>query len=281
MEYDILDIEVKKFDDDFYEFRRTVKELERRLGSIIIQGFEDCATVAMAFKLFDSFEGLLEREIIMTDLEKKEVELVREFGADLKEVQKIFEVAKIDPPSRRTRRRSRARSRWVRGPRRAHHAAVRRSSGLNPLVMETDESIEIHAATKRCSRSSARTSRRLLPSGSRRDGEHVGREAQDEPACARTSAGKTPGILRVNFDPMLVKLLREVKYFLLLEMDVPEAAMKTYQRGETLRQQTGNLDLIVVTYNNISPHALAGGASAGSEAAHRDRRRCFRRRSTR
>ena len=27
--------------------------------------------------------------------------------------------------------------------------------------------------------------------------------------------------------------------------------MKTYQRGETLRQQTGNLDLIVVTYNNI------------------------------
>ena len=62
---------------------------------------------------------------------------------------------------------------------------------------------------------------------------------------------KTPGILRVNFDPMLVKLLREVKYFLLLGVDVPEAAMKTYQRGETLRQQTGNLDLIVVTYNNI------------------------------
>ena len=50
---------------------------------------------------------------------------------------------------------------------------------------------------------------------------------------------------------MLVKLLREVKYFLLLEIPVPEAAMKTYQRGETLRQQTGNLDLIVVTYNNI------------------------------
>ena len=32
---------------------------------------------------------------------------------------------------------------------------------------------------------------------------------------------------------------------------VPESAAKTYQRSETLRQQTGNLDLIVVTYNNI------------------------------
>ena len=30
----------------------------------------------MAFKLFDSFEGLLEREIILTDLEKKQVELI-------------------------------------------------------------------------------------------------------------------------------------------------------------------------------------------------------------
>ena len=77
VEYDVLDIDHKQFDDDFFEFRTVVKELERRLGSVIVQGFEDCATVAMAFKLFEAFEGLLDREIIMTDLEKKQVELVR------------------------------------------------------------------------------------------------------------------------------------------------------------------------------------------------------------
>ena len=86
VEYDVMDVESKKFDDDFYEFRSVIKELERRLGSVIIQGFEDCVTVGTAFKLFDSFEGLLEREIIMADLEKKQMELVRFFGADLKEV---------------------------------------------------------------------------------------------------------------------------------------------------------------------------------------------------
>ena len=31
--YDVLDVEVKQFDDDFYEFRCSIKELERRLGS--------------------------------------------------------------------------------------------------------------------------------------------------------------------------------------------------------------------------------------------------------
>jgi dynein heavy chain, axonemal len=90
VEYDVMDVESKHFDDDFYEFRTCIKELERRLGSVIIQGFEDCVTVGTAFKLFDSFEGLLEREIIMADLEKKQMELVRFFGTDLKEVEAIF-----------------------------------------------------------------------------------------------------------------------------------------------------------------------------------------------
>ena len=86
VEYDIMDVDNKQFENDFYEFRCVIKELERRLGSIIIQGFEDCVTVAASFKLFDSFEGLLDREIIATDLEKKQIELMRFYGDDLKDV---------------------------------------------------------------------------------------------------------------------------------------------------------------------------------------------------
>lgn len=33
--YDIMNISEKKFDDDFYEFRSKIKELERRLASVI------------------------------------------------------------------------------------------------------------------------------------------------------------------------------------------------------------------------------------------------------
>ena len=37
----MLDVEVKQFDEDFYTFRAEIKELERRLGSVRSQGFED------------------------------------------------------------------------------------------------------------------------------------------------------------------------------------------------------------------------------------------------
>lgn len=43
--------------------------------------------------------------------------------------------------------------------------------------------------------------------------------------------------VRVNFDPMLLCLLREVKYFLQLGIEVPEHALKIYQRAEAFRQQ--------------------------------------------
>lgn len=64
VEYDIMDIEKRQFDDDFYKFRQRIKELERRLASILTQGFDDCDTIIGKFKLLDSFEGLLNRPII-------------------------------------------------------------------------------------------------------------------------------------------------------------------------------------------------------------------------
>ena len=57
--------------------------------------------------------------------------------------------------------------------------------------------------------------------------------------------------MRVNFDPLLLRLLREVKYFLQLEIEVPESALKVYERAEAFRQQTGNLELISHLYNDI------------------------------
>ena len=88
--YDVLDVEQKAFDDDFYEFRCQIKELERRLGSVLNQGFEDCATVFAAFKLIESFEGLLEREFIQADLERRQADLLRAYASDLKDVSEIF-----------------------------------------------------------------------------------------------------------------------------------------------------------------------------------------------
>lgn len=59
------------------------------------------------------------------------------------------------------------------------------------------------------------------------------------------------GFLNVNFDPLLVRLLREVKYLKLLGQDVPEKAQLLYAKVAVYRTQSGNLDLIVGMYNEI------------------------------
>jgi len=46
-------------------------------------------------------------------------------------------------------------------------------------------------------------------------------------------------LLQVNFDAALVRLLREVKYFLLLALEVPASALDIYKKAETFRRQTG------------------------------------------
>ena len=75
--YDLLNVSEKSFEDDFFQFRSTIKELERRLGSVLTRGFDDCGSIYSAFKLVESFEGLLDREIIHRDLEKKQSQLLR------------------------------------------------------------------------------------------------------------------------------------------------------------------------------------------------------------
>jgi len=51
------------------------------------------------------------------------------------------------------------------------------------------------------------------------ESESTSDERLKQSLLAKDETGEIDGILRVNFDPMLVRLLREVKYFLLLGVE--------------------------------------------------------------
>jgi len=84
--YDIMDIDKREFDTDFYKFRNNIKELERRLASVLTQGFDDSDTIFGRFKLLDSFESLLNRPHILDELEKKHIILIESYKHDLKQI---------------------------------------------------------------------------------------------------------------------------------------------------------------------------------------------------
>ena len=60
----------------------------------------------------------------------------------------------------------------------------------------------------------------------------------------------------MNFDPALVRLLRETKYFLLAELQVPESALAIYAQVETFRVWTQKLDMVVMKHNGLSQRPL-------------------------
>ena len=255
--YDIMDVGVKQFDDDFYEFRCRIKELERRLGSVLTQGFDDCATIYGRFKLLDSFEGLLERPIIQDELEKKHVALVQAYGADLKRVQEQFLLARDAPPISWNLPPIAGSLTWCRGLKERIQEPMAKLRMLNDSIMDRDEAREVVKVYSTIMVSLDDYEHQKIQEW----GSNVEQSSQAKlrlPLLARQSP-TTPngtGLLRVNFDPALVRLLREVKYFLLLKLDVPSSALDIYRKAETYRTQTGNLDLIVNMYNRMMTELL-------------------------
>ena len=249
VDYDIMDVSAKKFDDDFYEFRCSIKELERRLGAVVSLAFDDCATVYGRFKLLDSFDGLLERPIIQDELEKKYVGLVQAYGADLKDVQELFLNYRDKPPSETARNLPPITGSltWCRGLVSRIQIPMVKLQLLDRTILDREEAKEVakvHA-----------TIMASLQEYETQKIEEWGRdvEASSDAKLKLPLVQRNPDtrLITTNFDPALVRLLREVKYFLLLGLSVPDSALEIYKSVETFRAWTGNLDLIVNMNNSV------------------------------
>ena len=250
--YDITNIDAKAFDDDFYEFRSTIKELERRLASVLAQGFDDCATVSGRFKLLDSFEGLLERAIIADELEKKHSALIGAYAEDLATVQQLFVENKDDPVIPNNLPPIAGALSWSRGLLERIRLPMDKLKRLNKTVVEREDAKEaVKTYTTLVASLAEYANNKIVDWGHSIE---ASSQAKLKLPLLRREEGST--MLNVNFDPALVRLLREVKYFLLLELDVPDTALQIYRKAEVFRRQTGNLDLIVNMYNGIQTTLL-------------------------
>lgn len=254
----ILDLENKLFDEAFYDFRTKTKELDRRLASVLLQGFEDASTVIGRFRLLESFDSLLTRPIVADALEKKHAALIESIHVDIGEVQKIFNENCTNPRIANNLPKISGALTWCKALRDRIQGPIDKLKTLDKKVLEREDTREV-----------IKMYTSLIGQLSDLDKENIeiwcsGIEDRSQsklknPLLRREPgdpASKTPSLLYVNFDSVLVKLLREVKYFLLLGLDVPDTAMEIYQKVEVFRRHTGNLDLIVNMYNDLQTTLL-------------------------
>lgn len=253
--YDIFDVKEAAFIQDFHEFRLTIRDLDRRLGSVLAAAFNDQDTLHGRAKLLDAFEGLLERPVIQAELVSRQKVLIAQYRQDVDEIHANFssnqekvDTCETDAPIFSNLPPVAGALSWARSLRTRLQEPMPKILAYNELMKEVPESFRelcrIHDQTLEA-----------LDEYERRRYSEWKEEAVGEAAkrlhLRLLRRHDRTGLLKVNFDPALVQLLREVRFFLIYGLEVPAEALMIYDMVDTYRTWTSQLDHVVGLYNLV------------------------------
>eukprot|EP00768_Dysnectes_brevis_P003215 gnl/Dysnectes_brevis/2306_a2714_1116.p1 GENE.gnl/Dysnectes_brevis/2306_a2714_1116~~gnl/Dysnectes_brevis/2306_a2714_1116.p1 ORF type:complete len:2542 (-),score=411.46 gnl/Dysnectes_brevis/2306_a2714_1116:65-7387(-) len=250
-EYDPTDLMSEQFDADYSSFMRGWASWEKRLHSIMTAGFDECSTVGAAFGLIDSFNGILPDDTIRSIIERKYVFLIDEFSNELAKVHQLFVEQQHSPDLPANMPPVTGRIMWARILLNRAKAPFLKFEALSSVFESSPKytvMVEKYRSLKHV----------LLQY---QHSQHVGWadrvDTQAQTKLKEMLLRRTEqGLLMVNFDPQLVALLREVRYFLVLGLSVPAEAQKVFKRAETFRQHRAHLLLVVTWYNEVQTSLL-------------------------
>ncbi|TPX33478.1 hypothetical protein SmJEL517_g03633 [Synchytrium microbalum] len=251
IKYDVLDLQNSDFESDMSKFQAKIEDLDRRIGTILCQGFEDCTGLHACFRLIESFAGLLSRPRIQHDFEGKYFALLQAYMRDLEDVRTIFLRGRDDPPIHYNMAPVTGAVAWCHELKERIGKAMEKLKSLNHSVMNTEEANIVL--------SKYNDIKNMLDAYESAVYKKWADTLIDEseanlhkPLLVRNS----DGLLAVNFAPKVVALLREVRYLESLAVKAPETAARIYSKAEVYRQFIFSLAHISTQYNSIKTSVL-------------------------
>ncbi|XP_074176492.1 dynein axonemal heavy chain 9-like [Rhinolophus sinicus] len=252
--YDCLDPESTEFENDVSEFNQRVEDLDRRLGTVFIQAFDDAPDLKHAFKLLDIAGSLLERPLVARDTSAKYLVLIQMFTTDLDAVRIIYnqhvqEEADLGFSSVHKNMPCVAGGlRWaqdlrcrIQGPfadfRRIAHPCMESTEGKRMIQKYEDmlsllEKYETRLYEGWCQTVSEKSQYNL-----------------SRPLLKRDPETKQ---ITVNFNPQLISVMKEMSYLQPRQMKhIPETAAAMFSSREFYRQLVANLELMANWYNKV------------------------------
>jgi dynein heavy chain, axonemal len=280
----ILEYDNKSFESKYYEFNGLIKELDRRLVSLMLNGYDDAVGLTGKFRFFETFDNLVHRTLIYDAMEKKHSSLIDCIRLEMCEVERIFFYLRENPPVPNNLPPIAGALTWSRGLLDRIQYPIEKLYSIDVKLFDREDAKEVmklYSSLRNhlnefnqeridvwCRSIEDSSQSKLKNSLLRRELFGPAPQPRSPQSPSKTMTNRmnqstfsfndlhTRSSLSVNFDPMLVRLLREVKYFLLLGLEVPSTAMEIYEMVEIFRRQTGNLELIVNMYNDIQKSLL-------------------------
>ncbi|KAK2516908.1 hypothetical protein Q9233_013474 [Columba guinea] len=263
--YDCLDLTNMDFEQDAFGFQQKVEDIDRRLGTVFIQAFDDASDLEHAFKLLDMFGSLLERPVIAADAADKYSVLISMFSRALDHARLIYsrhiqtELKLGSPPVHKNMPPVAGALCWARELRariqvpfdqfrRIPHLCVSVPAKLLYDHLDSFSLINLIFFLW--------YQEKLYADWS----QTVSEKSQynlTQPLIRRDPETK---LVTVNFDPQLVLVLREVSYLSGSRLGaIPPPAAEIYSSKESYRQLAANLELMVNRYNKVLKTVLEWG----------------------
>ncbi|NXF34813.1 DYH9 protein, partial [Nyctibius bracteatus] len=244
----------QEFEQDAFDFQQIVEDIDRRLGTVFIQAFDDASDLEHTFKLLDMFGSLLERPVIAADAADKYSVLVSMFNSALDHARLIYcrhiraERELGSPPVHKNMPPVAGALGWAQELRARIQVPFGHFRRITHLCLDSPEGRRVIEKYEEMIQLLDRYQEKLYVGWSQTVSEKS-QYSLTQPLIRRDPETK---LIAVNFDPQLVSVLREVSYLSGSQMGtIPPTAAEIYSSKESYRQMVASLELTVNRYNKV------------------------------
>lgn len=260
LDYDVLDVKISHWHDDYNHFKSDVKDLEVMFTNVINAAFENNATVCDGVVLVETFFRLAKRDTVLHCVERKATEINHMFLKQAHVIRGEFELARMNPPLRLHEPQFAGSALW------AHSLAVLVKNSYACLERlkyvlserEFEESKEAMLSLTSVIQDFKTARYNLWLDDLNNKAKDNGLQLRLEKPLLRRLDGdsansKIGSEIVCNFDEDLLSLFSEVSYWEKFqgEFSIPYVAHDLCNKKEQLRIMRENVMLVVRAYNDI------------------------------
>ncbi|XP_023606561.1 dynein heavy chain 11, axonemal, partial [Myotis lucifugus] len=256
--YDPSDFNNTEFESDYVVFKSKTLDFDRRLGTILCEGFFNCNGLEAAFKLLTIFGNFLEKPVVMEIFSPHYSSLVHMFNAELDMCKQLYNehVKQIECGNvvlHKNMPFTSGNIKWAKEVLDRLQAFWSNFASLHYLFLESPDDASVHQKYVEMTALLDQFENRIYNEW-KNNVDEICEFNLNQPLIKFSAIN---GLLSVNFDPKLVAVLREVKYLLMLrKSDIPDSALAIFEKRNTILKYIGNLELLVQAYNKLKQTLL-------------------------